>query len=61
MAKNTKNHNSESEYLGEPYEDGNRGIRREMRKSKRKRDKQIVRDMMLDPNKEDNELEEGDW
>ena len=62
MANNKKNTNKrEHEYWGEPEQDGNRGIRREMRKSKRKREKQIVRDMMHDPNNDDLDIEEGDW
>ena len=63
MAKNKKKTKTDADrdYWGEPEEDGNRGIRREMRKSKRKKDKQIVRDMMHDPNMEEYDLEEGDW
>tara|TARA_R110002096_G_scaffold6583_2_gene30117 strand:- start:925 stop:1110 length:186 start_codon:yes stop_codon:yes gene_type:complete len=61
MDKKTKQPNRENEYWGEPDQDGNRGIRREMRKSKRKRDKQIVRDMLHDPNNEDYDIEEGEW
>jgi len=59
--KNKKNTKTSSDYWGDDDYDSSRGIRREMRKSKRKREKQIVRDMMHDPNNDDLDIEEGDW
>ena len=45
-------------------EDGNRGVRREQRKGKRKQDKKMLRDLMNDSNKFDDyaeDLQQGDW